>query len=128
MLMYIKDEQPEVRQAAVYGCGVLGQVKFVIVLIIGIIQLFILQFGGAQFASVCAQVIPTLVELVIAPGSREPENVNPTENAISAITKILKFNATAVLNRDEIIAMWLVFLFNIIIFHFIPTNLTSDKI
>lgn len=26
MLAYIKDPQPEVRQAAVYGCGVLGQV------------------------------------------------------------------------------------------------------
>lgn len=26
MLEYIKDKQPEVRQAAVYGCGVLAQV------------------------------------------------------------------------------------------------------
>lgn len=27
MLEYIKDPQPEVRQAAVYGCGVLAQVS-----------------------------------------------------------------------------------------------------
>lgn len=42
----------------------------------------------------------------MAPESREPENVNPTENAISAITKILKFNNKAITNPDEIIAVW----------------------
>lgn len=88
MFTYVKNPQPEVRQAAVYGYGVLG------------------QFGGDQFAQVCAQIIPSLVELVLAPNSREPENVNPTENAISAITKILKYNGSAVTNREEIISMW----------------------
>uniref|UniRef100_A0A182VXX6 Importin N-terminal domain-containing protein n=1 Tax=Anopheles minimus TaxID=112268 RepID=A0A182VXX6_9DIPT len=92
MLEYIKDEQPEVRQAAVYGCGVLG------------------QFGGEQFAVTCAQAISLLVEVIMAPNSREPENVNPTENAISAVTKILKYNNTAITNRDEIIALWFTWL------------------
>lgn len=42
----------------------------------------------------------------MTPGSREPENVNPTENAISAVTKILKYNNKAIPNIDEIIALW----------------------
>uniref|UniRef100_A0A2M3ZYW0 Putative karyopherin importin beta 3 n=1 Tax=Anopheles triannulatus TaxID=58253 RepID=A0A2M3ZYW0_9DIPT len=88
MLGYIKDEQAEVRQAAVYGLGVLG------------------MYGGEQFSLACAQAIPLLMEVIMAPESREPENVNPTENAISAITKILKYNNKAITNPDEIIAVW----------------------
>lgn len=42
----------------------------------------------------------------MTPDSREPENVNPTENAISAVTKILKYNNKAITNIDEIIGMW----------------------
>lgn len=64
------------------------------------------QFGGEQFAVTCAQAISLLVEVIMAPDSREPENVNPTENAISAVTKILKYNNTAITNPDEIIALW----------------------
>ncbi|XP_058063028.1 importin-5 [Anopheles bellator] len=88
MLEYVKDEQPEVRQAAVYGFGVLG------------------LYGGEHFSVTCAQAIPVLMEIIMAPDSREPENVNPTENAISAITKILKYNNKAITNPDEIIALW----------------------
>lgn len=64
------------------------------------------QFAGEQFAVPCAQCVPTLVEMVNAPHSREPENVNPTENAISAITKILKYNNSALTNLDELIHLW----------------------
>ncbi|EAT37896.1 AAEL010159-PA [Aedes aegypti] len=88
MLEYVKDPQPEVRQAAVYGCGVLA------------------QYGGDQFSISCAQAIQLLIEVIMTPGSREPENVNPTENAISAVTKILKYNNKAIPNPDEIIALW----------------------
>ncbi|XP_055308720.1 importin-5-like isoform X4 [Sitodiplosis mosellana] len=88
VLQYTKDESQEVRQAAIYGCGVLA------------------QFGGDQFAVPCAQCVTTLVEIVNAPQSREPENVNLTENAISAITKILKYNNTALENLDELIHLW----------------------
>lgn len=69
---------------------------------------FQIQFAGDQFALTCAQTIPRLIEVVQAPKSREPENVNPTENAISAITKILKYNSSALPNIDEIIMLWLV--------------------
>ncbi|XP_067614434.1 importin-5 [Eurosta solidaginis] len=88
LLQYVADKSPEVRQAAAYGCGVLG------------------QFGGEHFAVTCAQIIPLLVQVISDPKSREPENVNPTENAIAAVSKILKYNSTAIQNVDEIIALW----------------------
>lgn len=87
VLHYVTSSQAEVRQAAAYGCGVMG------------------QFGGPGYASICASAVPLLVEVVRAPDSRSPENINPTENAISAATKILKWNASA-LNADELIAVW----------------------
>jgi len=88
MLHYLTDEQAEVRQAAAYGCGVMG------------------QFGGPGFAQWCKEAIPRLVQVIQAPDSREQENVNPTENAISAVTKILKWNQGAI-NVDEILPVWL---------------------
>lgn len=87
MIQYITDESAEVRQAAAYGCGVLG------------------QFGGEAFAQACAEALPRLVEVINKPKSREPENVNPTENAISAITKILKYNNSSI-NVDEMLPHW----------------------
>lgn len=47
-----------------YGCGVLG------------------LFGGEQFAVVCAQIIPLLVQVVNDPNSRVPENVNLSLNFV----------------------------------------------
>lgn len=100
LLQYVSDKSPEVRQAATYGCGVLG------------------QFGGDLYAVTCAQIIPLLVHVVNDPKSREPENINPTENAISAVTKILKFNKSALQNVDEIINIW---------FSWLPVTEDSDE-
>ena len=36
---------------------------------------------------------------------RAVENINPTENAISAVTKILQFNGSQV-NLDQVLPMW----------------------
>lgn len=88
MLHYVTAQQPEVRQAAAYGCGVIG------------------QFGGPAYASICALAIPRLVEVIQNAEARQPENLNPTENAISAVTKILKWNGSAI-NLDEVIPHWL---------------------
>ena len=87
MIQYVTDKAPEVRQAAAYGCGVLG------------------QYGGEAFAQACAEALPRLMEVINDPESRFPENVNPTENAISAVTKILKYNNKAI-NVDEILPHW----------------------
>lgn len=65
--------------------------------------------GTAVFAGACAQAVPVLIEMITTPDSRTVENINPTENAISAVTKILKFNNTA-LNVDEIISHWITWL------------------
>lgn len=88
MIQYCKDKQPEVRQAAMYGCGILA------------------QHGGDQFSQTCSMVMPILVEAVVSSDSREPENMTVTENAISAISKIMKYNSSAITNGDEIINLW----------------------
>ncbi|XP_018786475.1 PREDICTED: importin-5 isoform X1 [Bactrocera latifrons] len=88
LLQYVTDKSAEVRQAAAYGCGVLG------------------QFGGEQFAVTCAQIIPLLVQVISDPKSRDHENINPTENAIAAVSKILKYNSSAIPNVNEIINVW----------------------
>ncbi|SPP83609.1 importin-5 [Drosophila guanche] len=88
LLQYVGDKSPEVRQAAAYGCGVLA------------------QFGGEQFAVTCAQIIPLLVQVINDPKAREIENINATENAISAFAKILKYNKSALSNVDELIGVW----------------------
>ena len=65
------------------------------------------QFGGPGFSQWCATAIPRLVEVIQAQDSREPENLNPTENAISAVTKILKWNQGAI-KLDEVLPVWYV--------------------
>ncbi|XP_050354155.1 importin-5 [Nymphalis io] len=91
MLNGLREPEPEVRQAASYGCGVLA------------------QFGGPQFAGACARAVPLLAALIAEPDSRSVENLNATENAISAVTKIIKYNHSQI-NRDEIIRHWLTWL------------------
>lgn len=86
---YVADKSPEVRQAAAYGWGVLA------------------QFGGDQFAGECAKALPILLEVINDPESRSIKNVCPTENAISAVTKILKYNSSQVKVIDDLILMWL---------------------
>jgi len=87
LLAAVSSPQPEVRQAAAYGCGVLG------------------QHGGPGLAPAAAQAVPLLCEVIQQPDSRAVENINPTENAISAVTKILQFNGSQV-NLDQILPMW----------------------
>ena len=67
------------------------------------------MYGTAVFADACAQAVPALIEMISAPDSRSVENINPTENAISAVTKILKFNNSAI-RVDEIISHWITWL------------------
>ncbi|KPI93520.1 Importin-5 [Papilio xuthus] len=91
MLSGLVAAEAEVRQAAAYGCGVLA------------------QFGGVQFAAACARAARLLADVVNAPDSRNIENLNATENAISAVAKIIKYNHTQV-DRDQLITHWLTWL------------------
>lgn len=54
--------------------------------------------------------IARLLEVINAPESRIPENASPTENAIAAVTKILKYNSSCVRNVDEMLNLWLTWL------------------
>ncbi|CAH0388175.1 unnamed protein product [Bemisia tabaci] len=91
MTTYIRDKVPQVRQTAIYGCGVLA------------------MFGGPTFASTCAEVLPVLISIINDPSAKTEENLAVTENAVSAITKILKYNSANV-NVDEILPIWFTWL------------------
>ncbi|EFA03140.1 importin-5 [Tribolium castaneum] len=87
LALYVKDKSHEVRQAAAYGWGVLA------------------QFGGEQFAGEVAKIIPSLVEVINDSEAKEPRNINATENAVAAVTKIMKYNPKGI-NVDEILPVW----------------------
>jgi len=87
LLEQIVDETPEVRQAAAYGAGLMA------------------MNGGLGYAQACASCIPLLVQVISDPESRSVENLQATENAISAATKILQFNHTNV-NVKDILPTW----------------------
>jgi len=85
MMVYLSDSNPGVRQAAAYGVGALA-----------------IKFPGpsSHYAEFCKNCIPSLVNVISAPASREVENLSATENCISAITKIFK-NVIGSENLDE---------------------------
>jgi hypothetical protein len=79
LLTHICDEYAEIRQAAAYGVGILA------------------MKGGSEYAHACARAIPLLAEAINKPDSRETEEgTEATENAISAVAKILKYNSSAI--------------------------------
>lgn len=78
MLKALSDSHSEVRQAAAYGCGIMG------------------LKGGPAYALHCARALEPLAALVSKPNARDTkENMAATENAISAVSKILKYNCSA---------------------------------
>lgn len=81
------DETPEVRQAASYGVGLMA------------------MNGGVQYAQACASAIPFLIQVINDRDSRSVENIQATENAISAVTKILKFNNSGT-SIDQLLPTW----------------------
>ncbi len=87
LIEQLVDEMPEVRQASSYGIGVMA------------------MNGGAQYAQACATAIPLLIQVINDRESRSVENIQATENAISAVTKILKYNSSAI-NLNQILPTW----------------------
>jgi len=75
---YIADSSPSVRQAAVYGMGICG------------------QNGGDIFGLVARQVLERLHLVVRAPDAKDEDNNVCTENAISAIGRIVRFQAAKI--------------------------------
>ncbi len=58
--------------------------------------------GDLVYAGVCAEALPNLFTLINAPDSRSPENNTATENAISAVTKIFKYNKSCIKDLDQV--------------------------
>ncbi|MFH4978712.1 hypothetical protein AB6A40_005421 [Gnathostoma spinigerum] len=79
MLAALSDEFPEVRQAAAYGFGIMG------------------MCGGPAYAQACAGGLERLAAMINDPNARSTEEgVDATENAISAVAKILKHNSSLI--------------------------------
>ncbi|ELW71512.1 Importin-5 [Tupaia chinensis] len=87
-LIYVCDNSPEVRQAAAYGLGVMA------------------QYGGDNYRPFCTEALPLLVRVIQSADSKTKENVNATENCISAVGKIMKFKPDCV-NVEEVLPHWL---------------------
>ncbi|KAG7504065.1 importin-5 [Solea senegalensis] len=88
MLQSLCDHSPEVRQAAAYGVGVAA------------------QYGGENYSQFCTKALPLLVNVIQTADSRAKENVNATENCISAVGKVMRFRPECV-NVNEILPHWL---------------------
>uniref|UniRef100_A0A3Q3K9F1 Importin-5 n=1 Tax=Monopterus albus TaxID=43700 RepID=A0A3Q3K9F1_MONAL len=88
MLQSLCDSSPEVRQAAAYGVGVMA------------------QYGGENYRPFCTEAIPALVRVIQTADSRSKENVNATENCISAVGKVMRFRPECA-NVSEILPHWL---------------------
>ncbi|KAF6021838.1 hypothetical protein EB796_019853 [Bugula neritina] len=84
----LSDKQPEVRQAAAYGAGVMA------------------MCGQNAFTETLKGMVPLLVNIVQDTEARNVENVFAAENAISAITKICKYTQ-GVVDPNEVIPLWL---------------------
>ncbi|CAG8482986.1 1549_t:CDS:10, partial [Ambispora gerdemannii] len=87
MIASLLDPASDVRQAAAYGVGVCA------------------QFGGENYAEATAASLSSLFQIINSSDSRSEENVYATENAISAITKILKFNSSK-FDVNSVIPSW----------------------
>lgn len=88
MVAGVSDKASEVRQASAYGVGIMG------------------QFGGPQYADACAAALEHLFALINAPDAREDGTVYVTENAISAIAKICKFNSSK-FQLEPVLTAWI---------------------
>ncbi|KAF8785478.1 Importin-5 like protein [Argiope bruennichi] len=91
LLTSLRDENVDLRQTAAYTIGILS------------------QFGGPEFSKFCSECLPLLIEVINSPDSRSEENERATENAISAVTKLMVFNNSYV-TLEEVLPAWITWL------------------
>lgn len=68
-----------------------------------------IRFNGKQFNFLLytsSEAIPLLIGVIQAADSRAKENVNATENCISAVGKVMKYRPECV-HVDEILPHWI---------------------
>jgi hypothetical protein len=73
LLSYSQSDNPEVRQAAVYGLGACG------------------QFGGDAYNTAVKESINALVKAIQRPGADSSESAAATANAVSALFKFIQY-------------------------------------
>lgn len=88
LLEACKDENSDVRQAAVYGIGVCA------------------EFGGAVFRPLVGEALSRLDIIIRHPNAQHSDNVMVYDNAVSALGKICQFYRDCV-DASQIIPAWL---------------------
>ncbi|KAE8649420.1 hypothetical protein Csa_021659 [Cucumis sativus] len=88
LLEACNDENPDVRQAAVYGLGVCA------------------EFGGSVFKPLVGEALSRLNVVLRHPNARQPENVMAYDNAVSALGKICQFHRDSI-DSAQVVPAWL---------------------
>ncbi|KAG6605836.1 importin-5 [Cucurbita pepo subsp. pepo] len=88
LLEACNDENPDVRQAAVYGLGVCA------------------EFGGSVFKPLVGEALSRLNVVLRHPNALLPENVMAYDNAVSALGKICQFHRDSI-DSAQVVPAWL---------------------
>ncbi|KAJ6961194.1 importin-5-like [Populus alba x Populus x berolinensis] len=88
LLEACNDENPDVRQAAVYGLGVCA------------------EFGGSVFKSLVGEALSRLNVVIRHPNAKQPDNVMAYDNAVSALGKICQFHRDSI-DSAQVVPAWL---------------------
>ncbi|KAE8678828.1 Detected protein of confused Function [Hibiscus syriacus] len=88
LLEACNDENPDVRQAAVYGLGVCA------------------EFGGPVFKPLVGEALSRLNAVIRHPNALLPENVMANDNAVSALGKICLFHRDSI-DATQVVPAWL---------------------
>ncbi|KAM7251233.1 hypothetical protein ACFE04_023116 [Oxalis oulophora] len=88
LLNACNDENPDVRQAAVYGLGVCA------------------EFGGSAFKPLVVEALSRLNAVIGHPDAQHPDNVMAYDNAVSAFGKICQFHRDSI-DAAQVVPAWL---------------------
>ncbi|ODQ77120.1 hypothetical protein BABINDRAFT_163848 [Babjeviella inositovora NRRL Y-12698] len=64
------------------------------------------QHGGEQYAQFVLAALEPLFAIITGQGARSDENVNATDNAVSAVAKIARTYGASIPNLDAVLAQW----------------------
>ncbi|EYU39259.1 hypothetical protein ABFS82_04G225100 [Erythranthe guttata] len=88
LLEACNDENPDVRQAAVYGLGVCA------------------EYGGSVFKPLVGESLSRLNFVIRHPNALQPDNVMAYDNAVSALGKICQFHRDSI-DSAQVVPAWL---------------------
>ncbi|OAY28974.1 importin-5 [Manihot esculenta] len=88
LLEACNDDNPDVRQAAVYGLGVCA------------------EFGRSVFKPLVGEALSRLNVVIGHPNAKQPENVMAYDNAVSALGKICQFHRESI-DSTQVVPAWL---------------------